>query len=109
VKAAFIVFDRVTSLDFIGFYDPVTRLKSMDIMRDFAVDAVGEPLGSYDMVLGAAGFLREKRATTHPGVLKELEQYCPAVVRERVVDEGDTITAADGLPVQVERITVVKA
>ena len=130
MKAAFIVFDRVTSLDFIGFYDPVTRLKSMDIMRDFewricatagqvvddrglkmAVDAVGEPLGSYDMVfvpggfgtrtlqhdrefvdwlktagsarlkvsvctgallLGAAGFLREKRATTHPAVLKEL-------------------------------------
>ena len=35
MKAAFIVFDRVTSLDFIGFYDPVTRLKSMDIMRDF--------------------------------------------------------------------------
>jgi cyclohexyl-isocyanide hydratase len=151
VKAAFIVFDRLTSLDFIGFYDPVTRLKSMDIMRDFewricattgqvvddrglkmTVDAVGEPLGAYDMVfvpggfgtrtlqhdrgfvdwlktagsarlkvsvctgallLGAAGFLRQKRATTHPGALKELEQYCPAVVRERVVDEGDTITA----------------
>jgi cyclohexyl-isocyanide hydratase len=45
------------------------------------------------LLLGAAGFLRQKRATTHPGALKELEQYCPAVVRERVVDEGDTITA----------------
>ncbi len=35
MKAAFVVFDRMTSLDFIGFYDPVTRLKSMKIMEDF--------------------------------------------------------------------------
>jgi transcriptional regulator GlxA family with amidase domain len=151
VKAAFVVFDRVTSLDFIGFYDPVTRLKSMKILGDFEwricatarqvvddrglrieADAVGEPLSSYDMLfvpggfgtrslqhdasfiawlrtaetvrlkvsvctgallLGAAGFLRGKRATTHPSALKELEPYCASVVRDRVVDEGDTITA----------------
>jgi cyclohexyl-isocyanide hydratase len=35
VKTAFVVFDRMTSLDFIGFYDPVTRLKSMKILDDF--------------------------------------------------------------------------
>jgi transcriptional regulator GlxA family with amidase domain len=151
MKIAFVVFDRMTSLDFIGFYDPVTRLKSMKIIDDFewricattecvvddrglriGADAIAEPLSSYDMVfvpggfgtrslqqdrnfvdwlrtaatarlkvsvctgallLGAAGFLRGKRATTHPGALKELEQYCQVVVRERVVDEGDTITA----------------
>jgi transcriptional regulator GlxA family with amidase domain len=151
MKAAFVVFDRMTSLDFIGFYDPVTRLKSMKIMDDFewcvcataehvvddrglriGADVIAEPLGSYDMVfvpggfgtrslqqdrnfvdwlrtaatvrlkvsvctgallLGAAGFLRGKRATTHPSALKELEQYCREVVHERVVDEGDTITA----------------
>ena len=34
MKAAFVVFDRMTSLDFIGFYDPVTRLK-WKIMNDF--------------------------------------------------------------------------
>jgi transcriptional regulator GlxA family with amidase domain len=151
MRAALIVFDRMTSLDFVGFYDPVTRLKSIKVMDDFewrvcaatphvvcdrglkiAADAVGEPLGNYDMVfvpggfgtrtlqydrafvdwlrtaapvqlkvsvcagslfLGAAEFLRERRATTHPGALKELQQYCPAVVQERVVDDGDTITA----------------
>lgn len=151
MKAAFVVFDRMTSLDFIGFYDPVTRLKSMSIIPDFEwricatarrivddrglgieADAVGEPLDGYDLLfvpggfgtrslqhdgsfiewlrtagatrlkvsvctgallLGAAGFLRDKRATTHPSALKELEAYCRAVVRERVVDEGDTITA----------------
>ena len=35
MKVAFVVFDRMTSLDFIGFYDPVTRLKSMKILDDF--------------------------------------------------------------------------
>jgi hypothetical protein len=30
MKAGFVVFDRLTSLDFIGFYDPVTRLKSKE-------------------------------------------------------------------------------
>lgn len=151
MKAAFIVFDRMTSLDFIGFYDPVTRLKSMKIMDDFEwrvcsrtrnvvddrglrfeVDAVNERLASFDMIivpggygtrslqqdrgfidwlktaqavplkvsvctgallLGAAGFLQGRRATTHPSAYKELEPYCREVVKERVVDEGDIVTA----------------
>lgn len=151
MKAAFVIFDRMTSLDFIGFYDPVTRLKSMKIMDDFEwricsmtkrvvddrglqleADAVAEPLNSYDMLfvpggfgtrnlqhdrnfldwlntarsvplkvsvctgallLGAAGFLRGRRATTHPSAYQELEPYCGAVVQERVVDEGEVITA----------------
>jgi cyclohexyl-isocyanide hydratase len=151
MKAAFIVFDRMTYLDLIGFYDPVTRLRSMKIMEDFewrilaptsrVVDDRGlrmepeagmEPLASYDMLfvpggmgtrplqrdpafidwlktgapvklkvsvctgallLGAAGFLKGRRATTHPGAYKELEPYCSTVVKERVVDEGDIITA----------------
>ena len=151
MKAAFVVFDRLTSLDFVGFYDPVTRLKSMGILDDFdwricsnarsVVDdrglrmeaaVVEQPLDSYDMLfvpggfgtrelrhdrgfiewlgtarsvplkvsvctgallLGAAGFLEGRRATTHPSVYKELERYCGEVVRERVVDEGDVITA----------------
>ncbi len=151
MKAALVVFDRMTSLDFIGFYDPITRLKSMKIMEDFEwricsvtrrvvddrglgleADAVAEPLDSYDMVFvpggfgtrslqrdgsfvdwlktarsaplkmsvctgallfGAAGFLQGRRATTHPSAYEELEPYCAAVVKERVVDEGDIITA----------------
>ena len=75
MKAAFVVFDRMTFLDFIGFYDPVTRLKSMKIMDDFEwricstiqrvvddrglrieADAVAEPLNSYDMLFVPGGF-----------------------------------------------------
>lgn len=151
MKAAFVVFDRMTSLDFIGFYDPVTRLKTMKIIDDFEwrvcatarrvvddrglgieADLIAEPLDSYDMLfvpggfgtrtlqhdgrfvdwlktagsarlkvsvctgallLGAAGFLRGLRATTHPSAFKDLEPYCETVVDDRVVDQGDTITA----------------
>ncbi len=151
MQAAFIVFDHMTSLDFVGFYDPVSRLKSMKIMDDFEwricsmtrhvvddrglrleADAVAEPLAAYDLLfvpggfgtrklqhdrafldwlttarsvplkvsvctgallLGAAGFLRGRRATTHPSAYQQLEPYCAAVVQERVVDEGDIITA----------------
>ena len=150
MKAAFVIFDRMTSLDFIGFYDPVTRLKSMKVIEDFEwricstarnivddrglrleADAVGESLSSCDLLflpggfgtrllqndrgfvdwlktaqsvplkvsvctgallLGAAGFLLGRRATTHPSAYKELEPYCKTVVHDRVVDEGGVIT-----------------
>ena len=151
MKTAFVVFDRMTTLDFIGFYDPITRLQSMKIMEDFTwkicsmipgvvddrglrieADSVAEPLDSYDMLfvpggfgtrilqndpafvdwlksaqpaglkvsvctgallLGAAGFLKGRRATTHPSAYAELEPYCATVGRDRVVDEGDIVTA----------------
>jgi cyclohexyl-isocyanide hydratase len=153
MKAALVVFDHMTYLDFVGFYDPVTRLRSMGILGDLEwrvcstrdrvtddrgtgltmlADSVLEPLDPYDLVfvpgglgtrrlrddprfmdwlgtaapvslkvsvctgallLGAAGFLRGKRATTHPASLKELEPLCAEVVTDRVVDEGDVITA----------------
>ena len=75
MKIAFVVFDRMTSLDFIGFYDPVTRLKSMKIMDDLEwrvcattqhvaddrglrieANAVAESLSSYDMLFVPGGF-----------------------------------------------------
>jgi cyclohexyl-isocyanide hydratase len=150
MKAALVIFDGMTMLDFIGFYDALTRLKSMQIMPDFewricartprATDdrglallagAVGESLAGCDLlfvpggmgtrtlqhdrafmdwigtagdaklkisvctgalILGAAGFLRGRRATTHPSALKELEPYCAQVVKDRIVDEGSVIT-----------------
>ena len=151
MKAAFIVFDGMTALDFIGFYDPITRLKSMKIIENFAwnvcaqsaevtddrgltfkADTVSATLEGYDMIvvpggfgtrtlqhddtfmrwiktaanvplkvsvctgaliLGAAGFLKGRRATTHPSAYQELEPYCATVVKERVVDEDCVITA----------------
>ena len=154
MKTAFIVFDRMTTLDFIGFYDAITRLKTMKFIEDFewkicargtqpgaqvtddrglkiTADTVGESLAGYDLLfipggfgtrplqhdrafvdwigsaqtvplktsvctgallLGAAGFLQGRRATTHPSAYQELEPYCATVVPQRIVDEGNIVT-----------------
>jgi transcriptional regulator GlxA family with amidase domain len=151
MKAALVAFDRMTALDFFGFYDPLTRLKSMGILPGFewricatvaevrddrgtriGVDAMGTSLAGYDLLfipggfgtralrndrafvdwigtaapvplkisvctgallLGAAGFLRGLRPTTHPNAYAELAPYCAQVLDLRVVDEGAVITA----------------
>jgi cyclohexyl-isocyanide hydratase len=151
MRVAFIIYDGMTALDFIGVYDPVTRLNTMGFLPDlrwevcarsrtikdgaglaFTATAVGEPLHAYDMVivpggfgsrklvddagfiewlrtsspcklkvsvctgallLGAAGFLRGKTATTHRSAFEDLRRFCSSVVDRRIVDEGDVITA----------------
>ncbi|MEA2392035.1 MAG: hypothetical protein QOK31_2144 [Solirubrobacteraceae bacterium] len=46
------------------------------------------------LVLGSAGYLKGKRATTHAAAMDLLEPLCREVVRdERIVDEGMVITA----------------
>lgn len=151
MEAAFILFDKMTALDMVGVYDPLTRLKSMNLMPDFnwqicapsvtvsddrglcfLATSVGESLAGYDLIvvpggfgtrplqydkkfirwlksaepvklkasvctgsllLGAAGFLEGKSATTHPAAVEELRAYCGNILAQRVVDDGDVITA----------------
>lgn len=45
------------------------------------------------LLLGAAGFLRGKKATTHPAEYEALRPYCAEVVRQRIVDQDSVITA----------------
>jgi transcriptional regulator GlxA family with amidase domain len=150
MRAAFVIFERMTALDFVGVYDPVTRLKTMLFRPDLAWDVcaldeevrdstgltfratrAGQSLEGYDLLivpggygtrelmsdsqfvgwlgtardcplkasvctgsllLGAAGFLRGRTATTHPSAVEELKMFC-AVSDRRVVDEGDLVTA----------------
>lgn len=151
MKIAFIIYNGMTALDFIGAYDPLTRLKSMGFLKDLKWDIcsharkvkdntglvfiptkVNKSLKNYDMVivpggfgskklvrnkgfikwlktvedckfkvsvctgsllLGAAGFLKSRKATTHPDAFNELKKFCFSVVDQRIVDEGDVITA----------------
>lgn len=152
MKAAFVIFDKMTALDMVGVYDPLTRLKSMNLMPEFdweicatspavcddrglcfSATSVAESLAGFDLLvvpggfgtrplqydkkfirwlktaapvplkasactgsllLGAAGFLAGKRATTHPAAIEELRSYCDNILARRVVDEGDLVTAA---------------
>jgi len=150
MKLAYIVFDNITWLDFIGIYDPITRLKShylQDLAWDICsysakvqdsfglqinVTKVNTSLTGYDgliipggpgtrtlmhdkkfmewiktaghskykisictgsLILGAAGFLTDKAATTHYNEYETLKPYCREVLPERIVEDGDTITA----------------
>jgi cyclohexyl-isocyanide hydratase len=147
---AFILFEGMTMLDFVGFYDAVTRLRMLKALdevkwdfcalqeevrddRGLAMKAkrIRPDLAMYDLVfvpggmatrqlkydvefvawlqtardveykvsvctgallLGAAGFLQGKRATTNVSALDFLKPYCSEVVKARVVRDGDVIT-----------------
>jgi transcriptional regulator GlxA family with amidase domain len=45
------------------------------------------------MLLAAAGLLRGRPATTHHGALEDLRTAGAEVIRARVVDDGDIVTA----------------
>lgn len=150
MKIAFILFDQMTTLDFVGFYDAVTRLKILkekeNMSWDFCsnkdqitddrgltmkINHVYPDLSGYDvifipggmatrqlrydsgfiswiqtardvpyqvsvctgaLILGAAGFLKDKRATTNPSAYELLEPYCSEVVKERFVRDGNVFT-----------------
>ncbi|MCM3783394.1 DJ-1/PfpI family protein [Neobacillus mesonae] len=150
MKIALVVFNGMTFLDFVGFYDVITRLRSYSETQDTTWDICGiqeevsdehgmtvkvtnvkPDLKEYDMVfvpggmgtrtlqyddefmawlkgaeqtkfkvavctgsllLGAAGFLADKRATTHPFHYDLLAPYCKEVVKCRLVRDGHVIT-----------------
>ena len=80
MKTAFVIYDGVTALDFIGVYDSLSRIKSMgfddnfhidicgleQIVKDstgkiaFNIEKIGQDLKSYDMVIipGGTGIRR---------------------------------------------------
>jgi cyclohexyl-isocyanide hydratase len=151
MKVAFIIYDGLTTLDFIGVYDPVTRLKTMGFMADLEYEVValqdkivsgeglelipnrvGEELSAYDyiivpggngiadlmndkvfsdwlrtagdkttvaavcggsLLLGAAGMLQGKKATTHPALFSLLENFVAKASPARIVEDGNIITA----------------
>ena len=151
MNAALLVYDDLTLLDLVGFYDPLSRLGAMDYVSDLCIDFCtyyddprdhyGFPLkvdqrrpdlSGYDLVfvpggfgtrqlmldsayikwiqtaapvglkvsvctgallLGAAGFLQNRRATTHFDEYATLAQYGAKVIdSEIVVEDADCIT-----------------
>ncbi|MTI20068.1 DJ-1/PfpI family protein [Fulvivirga sp. RKSG066] len=45
------------------------------------------------LILGAAGFLNSKSATINFNEYEALKNYCPNVLKNRIVDDSNTITA----------------
>jgi cyclohexyl-isocyanide hydratase len=65
----------------------------VDWLRSFPDNRVVASVCTGALLLGAAGRLRGRRATTHASALEELAAYGATAVRERVVDEGQLVTA----------------
>jgi len=150
MKIAFILFDNMTTLDFVGFYEAVTWMGILkakeNVTWDFCankeevtddrgltvkVNKVFPDLSGYDLIfipgglstrqlrydddfiawirtardveykvsvctgaliLGAAGFLQGKKATTNPSAYELLAPYCSEVVEARHVRDGNIFT-----------------
>lgn len=151
-RIAFLVFPRLTLLDFVGAYDALRRIATMSIDPEVThriigteaeiadetglvvkPDGVYEDLAPFDLLyvpgglgtralmddarlldylktwgparplasvctgallLGRAGYLRGRRATTHHRAYDLLRPLCREVVTDRrVVDEGQVVTA----------------
>jgi len=151
MQIAYVIFEGITWLDFIGIYDPLSRLQSMKFLPGFKWDICGyssvcqdnfgleikptliqNSLKDYDaiivpgghgtrhlqydpaligwlqsaaeqatkisictgsLLLGAAGFLNGKKATTHYNKYEALRPYCLEVLQYRIVEDGNIITA----------------
>ena len=151
MKIAYILFDGITWLDFIGVYDPVSRLKSLNYLPNLTWDIcsftdtvsdnfgleirptkIRESLKDYDaiiipggfgtrklqfekdflnwirtadtvkykisictgsLILGASGFLKGRIATTNYQEYEALKPYCKEVLKDRMVEDDNVITA----------------
>jgi cyclohexyl-isocyanide hydratase len=65
----------------------------LDWLRTAAPVPLKASVCTGSLLLGAAGFLNGHRATTHPNATDALASYCAATAGDRVVDDGDVITA----------------
>jgi cyclohexyl-isocyanide hydratase len=63
-------------------------------LRRFPPNRLAASVCTGALLLGAAGRLRGRRATTHASALELLTGFGATPVRERVVDEGQLVTAA---------------
>lgn len=151
MKIGLVLFNGVTFLDLVGFYDVIYRLKLFEPTKsttwdlcglteevtdelgmNVKVNVVNPDLAQYDLVFipggmgtrslrndeafinwiktaetvkykvsvctgsliwGAAGFLHNVKATTHPNAYQLLKPYCKEVVNARIVKDGTVITA----------------
>lgn len=62
-------------------------------IKNISENAIITAVCGGSLLLGAAGFLTGKRATTHPALMKFLNKYTEHVSSSRIVEDGNIITA----------------
>ncbi len=66
----------------------------IDYLRRWGPDRPLATVCTGALLAASAGFLQGKRATTHRAAFPELEAYGVEVVEQRIVEDGNVITAA---------------
>jgi transcriptional regulator GlxA family with amidase domain len=79
----------------LGTRELVDDARAIDYLRGWGTERPIASVCSGSLLLGAAGHLRGKRATTHHLVYDALRPFCAHVEEgRRIVDEGRVVTAA---------------
>lgn len=113
MNTAFVIFHHMTAMDFIGAYDPFTRLKSMGLMPSFEWDicaltadvdddkglhiaptVVGQPLSRYDLIIVPGG--RGTRTLQHDKVFIDWLRSSEPVRLKASVCTGSLLLGAAG-------------
>lgn len=71
-------------------------MKDLEFLRWIAGASPGTTVAALcggSLLVGAAGMLKGKRATTHPQLAEYLKHFAGEVLPDRIVDEGNIITA----------------
>ncbi len=62
-------------------------------LRDVSPGTVMTAVCGGALALGAAGYLKDKPATTHPALMQYLSKFTDQVSTERIMDAGNVVTA----------------
>jgi cyclohexyl-isocyanide hydratase len=93
VRAPLADFDVLLIPGGLGTRALVEDASVLEYVRSFPANRLTASVCTGSLVLGAAGRLRGKRATTHHLSYDLLATYGATLVKERVVDEGQLVTA----------------
>ncbi|MEK7204070.1 MAG: DJ-1/PfpI family protein [candidate division NC10 bacterium] len=115
MNVAFIIYDGMTTLDFVGVYDPVTRLKTMGFMPNLEWDVcarsgavkdgtglqvtpsqIGGSLHGYDMIIVPGGF-GSRKLVDDPEFIGWLRTATPCTFKVSVCTGALLLGAAEFL------------
>lgn len=94
------VYADLTSFDLLivpggkGTRELLNNKKFLDYLKSFGKNKFICSVCTGALLLGKAGFLKDKKATTHHLSFDALRPFCRKVMKQRIVKDGNVITSA---------------
>lgn len=76
-----------------GLIDLIRDISFLTWIRNVSSDVIMISVCGGSILLGAAGFLKDKKATTHPSLMMFLKKFTENTSESRIVEDGNIITA----------------